>query len=116
MRTKLSTFCDKIIEAGWLAAVVAVPLFFNIYTARTFEPDKITLLRSIVSIMILAWLISIVERGVSDPGGNSSISLADRFRQWLKLPLFLPTALLVLIYIISTIFSLSPRSKVYRFF
>jgi tetratricopeptide (TPR) repeat protein len=109
MRTKLSTFCDKIIEAGWLAAAVAVPLFFNIYSARTFEPDKITLMRSIVSVMILAWIISVVERGVGDPDSDTPISLADRFRQWLKIPLFLPTALLALIYIISTIFSLSPK-------
>ena len=52
MKTKLSVFAEKIIEAGWLVAVVAVPLFFNIYTARTFEPDKITLLRSVVMVMI----------------------------------------------------------------
>ncbi|KAA0209703.1 nickel-responsive transcriptional regulator NikR, partial [bacterium] len=34
--------------------------------------------------------------------------LADHMRRWLKIPLFLPTALLILIYLISTIFSLSP--------
>ena len=108
MRTKLSVFCSKIIEAGWLAAVVAVPLFFNIYSARTFEPDKITLLRSIVSIMILAWIVLIVEQGTGN-AGDTPIPLADRFRQWLKIPLFLPTLLLVLIYVISTIFSISPQ-------
>lgn len=107
MRTKLSVFCDKIIEAGWLAVVVAVPLFFNIYTARTFEPDKITLLRSIVGIMALAWLISVAERGVI--GDSSNLSLAGRFRSWRKTPLFLPTLVLVLVYIIATIFSISPR-------
>ncbi|MBN1993498.1 MAG: tetratricopeptide repeat protein [Anaerolineae bacterium] len=108
MRTKLSIFCDRVIEAGWLAAAVAVPLFFNIYTARTFEPDKITLLRSIVGVMILAWIISVVERGVSEADGSSFV-LSEHFRRWLKTPLFLPTALLVLVYIISTIFSISPR-------
>ncbi|MCQ3971874.1 MAG: hypothetical protein DPW09_00345 [Anaerolineae bacterium] len=107
MRTRVSTFCDKIIEAGWLAAVIVVPLYFNIYSARTFEPDKITLLRSIVTIMILAWLISVIEKGVGDLG-EAGASLADHMRRWLKIPLFLPTALLILIYLISTIFSLSP--------
>ncbi|MEW5957103.1 MAG: tetratricopeptide repeat protein [Chloroflexota bacterium] len=107
MRTKLSAFCDKIIEAGWLAIVVAVPLFFNIYSARTFEPDKITLLRSIVSIMILAWLISVIERGLSDED-DSQLSLTGRFRRWLQIPFFLPTLLLALAYIISTILSISP--------
>jgi hypothetical protein len=41
MRTKLSIFCDKVIEAGWLAALVVVPLFFNIHSSRVFEPDKL---------------------------------------------------------------------------
>lgn len=107
MRTKLSIFCDKIIEAGWLAAVITVPLYFNIYSARTFEPDKITLLRSIVSIMILAWLIAVIEKGFSDPG-EAGLAVAGRVRQWLKIPLFLPTAALILVYLISTILSLSP--------
>ncbi|MFN8456760.1 MAG: tetratricopeptide repeat protein [Anaerolineae bacterium] len=107
MRTKLALFCDKIIEAGWLAALIAVPLFFNIYSARTFEPDKITLLRSIVLVMSLAWIVSVVEKGLSNPG-ESGFSLLDRWRRWLKIPLFLPTGLLVLVYLISTIFSLTP--------
>ncbi len=108
MKTKLAIFSEKIIEAGWLAAAVTVPLFFNIYSARTFEPDKITLLRAIVSVMIVAWIISVVEQGVATTDGPS-LSLADRFRQWLKIPLFLPTFLLVVVYIVSTIFSLAPR-------
>ncbi|MCB0195305.1 MAG: hypothetical protein KDJ65_25380, partial [Anaerolineae bacterium] len=108
MQTKLSTFCSKVIEAGWLAAIVTVPLFFNIYSARTFEPDKITMLRAIVSIMILAWLVMVVEQGFGTTE-NDSTSFSDRFRAWLKLPLVLPTLLLVIIYIISTIFSISPQ-------
>jgi tetratricopeptide (TPR) repeat protein len=108
MKTKLAIFSEKIIEAGWLAAVVAVPLFFNIYTARTFEPDKITLLRSLAMVMILAWLIVLLEQGRS-----SGPPLAERWRDWLKAPLFLPTALLVISYIISTIFSLSPKVSIW---
>ena len=80
MSTKLSTFCDKVIEAGWLAALVTVPLFFNIYSARTFEPDKITLLRSIASVMILAWIISVVEKGMGDTN-DAAPSLNDRFHR-----------------------------------
>lgn len=106
MKTKLSTLCDKIIEAGWLATLIAVPLFFNIYTARTFEPDKITLLRSIALVMSLAWLVAVVERGGF--AHNSSTSWAERFRGWLRQPLFLPTLILVVVYLVSTAFSLSP--------
>lgn len=106
MNTKLSVFCSKIIEAGWLAAVVIVPLFFNIYSARTFEPDKITLMRSITAVMILAWIIMKVEQGF---GGGANQPFADRVRGWLKQPLLVPTLLMVVIYVISTIFSLSPE-------
>lgn len=45
--TKLSAYCSRVIEAGWIAAVVLVPLYFNVYSSRVFEPDKLTLLRSI---------------------------------------------------------------------
>jgi len=61
--TKLGIFCDKVIEAGWLAAVIVVPLFFNVYSDRTFEPDKLTLLRSIVLVMAVAWVIKVLEVG-----------------------------------------------------
>ena len=108
MQTKLSLFCSKIIEAGWLAAIVTVPLFFNIYSARTFEPDKITLLRAIVSIMILAWLVLVVEQGFGAEEGEST-TFSERFRAWLKRPLVLPTLLLVIVYMISTALSISPQ-------
>ena len=61
MPTKLSVFCDKVIEAGWLTAIVVVPLFFNVYSSRVFEPDKLTLLRSIALVMAVAWVIKAVE-------------------------------------------------------
>ncbi len=110
MRTKLSVFCDKIVEAGWLVAIIAVPLYFNIYSARTFEPDKITLLRAITAIMILAWIIASLEKGLGVQNNQTDASrpsLKEYWRRFLKIPLFLPTALLVLVYLISTIFSLS---------
>ena len=61
MQTKLSVFCDRLIEAGWLAALIVVPLFFNIHSSRVFEPDKLSLLRSIALVMAAAWLLRAVE-------------------------------------------------------
>lgn len=110
--TKLSRFCDKIIEAGWLAALVAVPLFFNIYSSRVFEPDKLTLLRSIVLLMIAAWIVSEVEtwrqreEAAPEPGGASGPSLWERVK---ATPLVIPTLLMVLAYLLATIFSATPR-------
>jgi tetratricopeptide (TPR) repeat protein len=118
MQTKLSLFCEKVIEAGWLAVLILVPVFFNIYSARTFEPDKLTLMRSIALVMALAWLIKVAEVGFGRVGSRGSdettdgASTADTrrgVRKLLDAPLFLPTLLLVFAYIVSTIFSISPK-------
>jgi len=118
MQTKLSLFCEKLIEAGWLAALILVPVFFNIYSARTFEPDKLTLMRSIALVMVLAWLIKLAETGIGSAVSNSGTGTTNEvsatgtqqgIRKVLDIPLFLPTALLVLVYVISTVFSISPQ-------
>jgi len=105
MDTRLSVFCNKVIEAGWLVAVVVVPLFFNPYSNRTFEPDKITLLRSIALVMVLAWLVKVVEEG----GLGKAQSLWERGRALLSAPLVMPALLLALVYLFTTITSLVPR-------
>jgi len=106
--TKLGVFCDKVIEAGWLTAVIVVPLFFNVYSDRVFEPDKLTLLRSIALVMAVAWVIKVLENGswkleaCPEPG--------RRVGSWrLRAPLVLPTLLLMAVYILSTIASVTPR-------
>ena len=115
--SRLSALCDQIIEAGWLAAVVLVPLFFNIHSSRVFEPDKITLLRSIAVIMAAAWLVRTIEewtarrRGRSDAaepaGGERSLFNGVNLRT----PLILPTLLLVIVYLIATVLSVAPRTS-----
>src|SRR5262245_41104615 len=62
-KSKLDAWLSGIIEAGWLAALVLAPLFFNVFSSRVFEPDKISLVRSISLIMLLAWLIKLVSGG-----------------------------------------------------
>ena len=70
-KTRLEGFCDKIIEASWLAALVVVPLFFNVYSSRVFEPDKITALRSIAVVAAIAWVVKTVEGGIKIPSGEA---------------------------------------------
>lgn len=107
--SKLSRYCEALIEAGWLAALVLIPLFFNVYSSRVFEPDKITLLRSIALVMIAAWAILQVEY-LSAPSDKHR-SWGDRLRAWLRTPLVLPTLALVAVYLIATIFSVTPRTS-----
>jgi tetratricopeptide (TPR) repeat protein/O-antigen ligase len=100
--SKLSVWCDRLIEMGWLAAVIVVPLFFNIYSSRVFEPDKLTTLRSIALVMALAWLVKWVEE-LRNPNRDRAIT-------W-RTPLVLPTLIMVVIYMISTALSVAPRTS-----
>jgi tetratricopeptide (TPR) repeat protein/O-antigen ligase len=98
--SKLSALCERIIEAGWLAAVVVTPLFFNFYSRRAFEADKLLLLRSIVVVMAAAWIIRWIEqRRAARSPTSSSIPRA----------LALPTLFLSAVYLVTTITSIAPR-------
>jgi hypothetical protein len=100
--TRFSAILDGILEAGWLAAIIVTPLFFNIYSSRVFEPDKLTTLRSIALVMAAVWLARWVEERAAGGG---------RLRFSWRTPLVLPTLFTVLAYLISTVFSLVPYTS-----
>ena len=102
--TKLSAYCSRVIEAGWIAAMVLVPLYFNVYSSRVFEPDKLTLLRSIAVFMAAAWLVKTLEE----------VTLGHRVWHfsW-RTPLVLPTLALVVIYLVSTLASVTPYTSLW---
>ena len=56
MPNRLSRFCEGVMEATWLLGLIITPLFFNIFSSRVFEPDKITTLRSLALVALVAWL------------------------------------------------------------
>ena len=60
--TRLAQWMDRAMEGLWLAALVYTPLFFNVYSSRVFEPDKVALLRSIVALAAVCWAIKALER------------------------------------------------------
>jgi len=97
--TRLSALCDKILEAGWLLAVIVTPLFFNVYSSRVFEPDKITMLRTLAVIMVAVWMVKLIE------GRASGHQLAGF--TW-RTPLVLPTLFMVVVYVLSTALSVTP--------
>lgn len=98
----LGVLCDKVIEAGWMVLAVVVPLFFNVYSHRSFEPDKIALMRSIVLLMGLAWVIKMLEAGSWKLGIGG-------WRRVMRTPLVLPTLLLATACIFTTVTSIAPR-------
>jgi tetratricopeptide (TPR) repeat protein/O-antigen ligase len=105
----LSVFCDKVIEAGWLIAVVVVPLFFNIYSHRVFEPDKLSLLRSIALVMAVAWLIKFAEERL---GGAEASKVPEGegeglLQRFLGFPLTIPILALVVVYFFATLITVA---------
>ena len=112
MSSKISRLCEAIIEAGWLAALIIVPVFFNVYSSRVFEPDKISLLRSIALVMVAAWLIKLVDGGGASaplPASATQTPAGHLWRRVRETPLIIPTLLLVSAYLISTALSVAPR-------
>ena len=113
MTTRLARYCDRVLEAGWLAAAMLTPLFFNVYSSRVFEPDKLTLLRSIALLMAVAWLIRTLEGGrpaLLGPG-QGPVSPAELWAALKAAPLVPHILFFVLTYLLATLLSVAPRTS-----
>ncbi|HUW13491.1 MAG TPA: hypothetical protein VM537_27455, partial [Anaerolineae bacterium] len=98
--TKLGALCDRVLEMGWLLALIITPLFFDVYSSRVFEPDKLTTLRTVAVFMAAVWVVKTVEEWVS---GRREIGLT-----W-RTPLVFPTLFTVVVYLLSTMLSVTSR-------
>jgi cytochrome c-type biogenesis protein CcmH/NrfG len=113
METRLERFCNRLIEAGWLLAVVLIPTFINVKTNRVFEADKGMLVRSLALLMTAVWLIKIAERAIHWLG--SLLGLLDRTnptrlrRPWLFYVMVLLFIVFAIVYLGSTLLSVHPR-------
>lgn len=107
MVSKLSRYCQQLLEAGWLVAVVLIPLYFNIYSDRVFEADKSLLLRTIALVMVAAWLVVMIERWAEGRWqGGTPAGIRHYFGQN---PIVLLLLLLILVYLLTTLLSVTPR-------
>ena len=112
MPSRLQKLCDTVMEAAWLTALVVTPLFFNVYSNRVFEPDKISLLRSLALVAIVAWIVKKLETmrlgGQGEGGGASAdVRVPPLWRQ----PLVLLVLALAAAYGLSTALSITPRQS-----
>jgi tetratricopeptide (TPR) repeat protein/O-antigen ligase len=116
--TKLSILCERLIEAGWLVALMVTPLFFNVYSSRVFEPDKLTILRSVALIMVLAWVLKGLEtwragagtQGQKPPAASGPSRRRSSLRSRLTVhPLPLLALLAWAVYAFSTVVSVVPH-------
>ncbi|HUP27177.1 MAG TPA: O-antigen ligase family protein [Chloroflexia bacterium] len=123
MLTRLGRYADRVLELGWLAALVFVPLYFNVYTSRVFEPDKISTFRSLMVIMLVAWLVKMLEGGIRAARSEGLPSRGGRvvaavdgaaksgLPSWLgflRVPMILPILVYAVAYMVSTIFTVTP--------
>ncbi len=128
MLTRLGYYADKLLEIGWLGAAVAVPLFFNVYSSRVFEPDKIALLRSIVLIMTVLWLVKLIEAGVRARAQTDATTRVGKMNaavqgvaesglpSWLgflRVPMIVAILVYALSYLLSSIFTMTPDATVF---
>jgi tetratricopeptide (TPR) repeat protein/O-antigen ligase len=111
MSTKLGRYSEGVMEAVWIAAIIAIPLFFNIYSSRIFEPDKITILRTFALIVLAAWILKLLEQGgikweKIEYKGSLSKTISG-------IPLLIPVIGLGVVYSIATVFSVTTRISLF---
>lgn len=52
----IAAWAQGVVEAGWLTALLVVPLFFSPLSDRMFEPAKVAIVRILAGVMLAAWL------------------------------------------------------------
>jgi tetratricopeptide (TPR) repeat protein len=107
-------WCDRVIEGGWLLALVLIPSYFNLLSARHFEPDKATTLRAIVLIMLAAVLIRWLDGVGSAPRAASAEQQGIFRRLWQRLrsiPLAIPTLVYAAVFLFATLVSVTPQTS-----
>jgi tetratricopeptide (TPR) repeat protein len=108
MSSKLQIYCTALMESSWLAAAVAVPLFFNISSVRMFEPDKMFVLQFLAVLCGAAWLLKWIHRRVSVPDRADKPA---RRAGLLERPLVIPVLALAAACTLSSIFSIMPSES-----
>lgn len=107
MPSRLALFCEKLLEASWLAVLILLPLFFDPYTNRIFELDKAAILRSLALLMSATWVVKFLE-GLGS-GSDTEGTLRARLPAMLAAnPLALPALLLAVIHLLATALSVAP--------
>src|SRR5689334_22816666 len=98
-----ANLCRHAIEASWLAAVVAGPLFLSPLSFR--ETDKAVLTSALAAVGAIAWgLKSFLERRTPPASAPAASPVA-----WWRRPFHLPLLLLAAGYVASTGFAIAPR-------
>ena len=110
MPNKLSRYCEGVMEACWLLALIVSPLFFDIYSSRVFEPDKVTLVRSLALLTLAAWAVKLINEGGLH-FKRVAVSERGKLATVLGLPLVVPVSVFAIIYLVATVCSVAPNTS-----
>jgi tetratricopeptide (TPR) repeat protein len=111
MQTKLGKFLGGVIEASWLGALIIIPIFFNVYSSRIFEPDKAALLRILVLLGVAAWFLKTIDEFANQDQKINLGLIIKSLRNFLRKPIILVTVILVFIYLLATLLSVNPTTS-----
>jgi len=101
---------------GIIALVFFIPLAFNVKMADTFDLPKAMLFRIVVTVMVGAWLVKMIE-GNEFKIGNPQLS--PRGLTTGHLPLTLPVIAFFVVSIVATLHSVNPHTSfwgLYKFY
>ncbi len=101
---------EGMLEAGWLATALLLPLFIDKSGAQVFDPAKAGVLRAIALAMLWAWAIKALLAPVAQPA-STSLRLRARFAALSRVPLALPAAAVLLSTLLATALSISPAQS-----
>ncbi|HMO56965.1 MAG TPA: O-antigen ligase family protein [Roseiflexaceae bacterium] len=113
-QSSIVRWCERLIEGGWLLALMLIPNYFNLLSSRHFEPDKATTLRAIVIIMAAAAVIAVIERAlrpdarVPEAAQTQPQAGPGIWQRINAFPLALPVVCYVLVFLIATVGSIVP--------
>lgn len=96
--------CSGLSQASWLLALIAVPLYFNLFSKQVFEADKLAVLRALLVASGAAWGVRLFSRAAARP-----LSALRGIVAHLRTPLVVPSLCLAASFLLSSFFSVEPR-------
>ena len=110
MTSKLTKYADALMETAWLLALILAPLFFDVYSQRVFEPDKISLVRTVALFGLVAGVVKLFETWRTG-GDNAAAGTQEKPASFWRKPLVWPVLALMAAYLLSTALSVVPRQS-----
>jgi len=101
------SFMEGVLEACWLAAVVVIPVLFNVHSETIFEAEKAAVLRSLLLLLVVVGLIWIFRSGRPP---------RERIQALWRSPLGIAWTLTLASYLLATALSIDPRLSLWGSF